>query len=69
MLALPRWDGPPRLLLDRCELQWLRSFPGGLLSTWAASDGLHARLSEDDGESLGLHGSISICPSKPCIGP
>ena len=42
--------------------EWLRSFPGGLLSTCGLTTA--GVPSEDDGESLGLHGSISNTPAE-----
>jgi hypothetical protein len=43
-------------------IEWLRSFPGGLLSTCGLSTA--GAPSEDNGESLGLHGSISNTPAE-----
>jgi hypothetical protein len=43
-------------------LEWLRSFPGGLLSTCGLTT--VGVPSEDNGESLGLHGSISNTPAE-----
>jgi len=42
--------------------EWLRSFPGGLLSTCGLTT--VGVPSEDNGESLGLHGSISNTPAE-----
>jgi hypothetical protein len=44
------------------DLEWLRSFPGGLLSTCGLTTA--GAPSEDNGESLGLHGSISNTPAE-----
>jgi hypothetical protein len=44
--------------------EWLRSFPGGMLSTCGLTTvGIPC---EDNGESLGLHGSISNTPAE-CV--
>lgn len=41
--------------------EWLRSFPGGLLSTCGIT---HAGADcTDEGEELGLHGRIGVCPA------
>jgi hypothetical protein len=42
--------------------EWLKSFPGGLLSTCGLTT--VGVPSEDNGESLGLHGSISNTPAE-----
>jgi Domain of unknown function (DUF4432) len=43
-------------------IEWLRSFPGGLLSTCGLTT--VGAPSEDNGESLGLHGTISNTPAE-----
>jgi hypothetical protein len=42
--------------------EWLRSFPGGLLATCGLTTA--GAASEDNGESLGVHGSISNTPAE-----
>jgi hypothetical protein len=42
--------------------EWLKSFPGGLLSTCGLTTA--GAPSEDNGENLGLHGSISNTPAE-----
>jgi hypothetical protein len=42
--------------------EWLRSFPGGLLATCGLATA--GAASEDNGESLGVHGSISNTPAE-----
>lgn len=44
------------------DLEWLRSFPGGLLSTCGLTTA--GAPSEDNGESFGLHGSTSNTPAE-----
>jgi hypothetical protein len=47
---------------DPRDIQWLKTFPGGLLSTCGLiSVGSH---SEDQGEQLGLHGAIGNTPAE-----
>jgi hypothetical protein len=42
--------------------EWLKSFPGGLLATCGLTTA--GAASEDNGESLGVHGSISNTPAE-----
>lgn len=42
---------------DARDIQWLKTFPGGLVATCGLTTA--GLPSEDDGEQLGLHGSIS----------
>jgi len=47
---------------DPRDVQWLKSFPGGLVSTCGLTAA--GSPSEDDGEALGLHGSIGNTPAE-----
>lgn len=47
---------------DCRDIQWLKTFPGGLLTTCGITTA--GAPSEDEGESLGLHGAISNTPAE-----
>jgi hypothetical protein len=60
------WHSPagmvhPAYYSDRGS-KWLKSFPGGLLATCGLTTA--GAPSEDNGQSLGLHGSISNTPAE-----
>lgn len=46
---------------DARDIQWLKSFPGGLVSTCGLSSA--GGPSDDQGEAFGLHGSIGNTPA------
>jgi Domain of unknown function (DUF4432) len=50
---------------DGRDLQWLKSFPGGLVSTCGLSSA--GGPSEDQGEAFGLHGSIGNTPADTLV--
>lgn len=60
------WHSPTGVVhpayYDARDIQWLKTFPGGLVSTcglsWAGSP------CEDQGEQLGLHGAIGNTPAE-----
>jgi hypothetical protein len=47
---------------DTCDIEWLKTFPGGLISTCGATTA--GSPSTDQGEALGLHGSIANTPAE-----
>ncbi len=60
------WHSPTGMVhpayFSASGLDWLKSFPGGLLATCGLSTA--GAPSEDQGESLGLHGAISNTPAE-----
>jgi hypothetical protein len=60
------WHSPVGLVhpayYDCRDIQWLKTFPGGLLATCGLTNA--GSPSDDDGEALGLHGSISNTPAE-----
>jgi hypothetical protein len=47
---------------DARDIQWLKTFPGGLVSTCGLTSA--GSPSEDQGEQLGLHGTIANTPAE-----
>jgi Domain of unknown function (DUF4432) len=63
------WQSPVGIVhpayYDARDVQWLKSFPGGLLSTCGLSSA--GGPSEDQGELFGLHGSIGNTPADTVV--